>query len=934
RLSVAAVNGPSSVVVSGDGDALDELLEVCRAEDVRCKRIDVDYASHSAHVERIRDRLSEVLSGLAPRSSQVPLYSTVTGELLDTAGMDAGYWYTNLRRTVLLEEATQALLSTGHSVFVEVSPHPVLAVGLEETFEAAGSDAVALGTLRRGEDESRRFMISLAEAHVHGVDLDWQALFAGHTPVHVDLPTYAFQRRHYWPEALAAPVAGAADPVDAQFWEAVEGEDLDALVRTLGAAQNEGALRAVLPALASWRRDRRTGAAIDGWRYRIDWTPLTEAKSSRLSGRWLLVIPEVLRDDAAVCACDAALAEHGARVTTVVVLASDADRDTLAGHIRTLLDADDDEVAGVLSFLGADESPDPVHPAVPAAVTSTLALVQALDAVELQAPLWCVTRGAVQVSGSTDRTVSVAQAQVWGMGRVVGLERPGTWGGLIDLPADGVGARITDSLCGILSDADAAGEDQLAVRPAGVFGRRLVRAPLEGAGARTPWKAEGTVLITGGTGALGGHVARWLAGRGAERLVLTSRRGIAAPGAEELEAELTALGAKVSVVACDVADRSQVAELIGRLSQEGSPVRSVIHTAGVSDSVALADTEPAAFADVLSGKTAGAAHLDELLGGTVDVFVTFSSIAGIWGSARQAAYATANAALDALAQRRRARGWAATSVAWGQWADSGMAAGDTGQQLTRLGLAPMDPGLAVVALHQAIEYDEQPIVTVDVDWPRFATAFTTLRHSPLIAGLPEVRAALKSTEEAPDAEGTGTAEALTRTMRELSGPEQDHMLLELVQERAATVLRLDTPNAVRPDRAFRNLGFDSLTAVELRNRLAEATGLRLPAALVFDHPTPTALTAYLRSKLLPEAGRAGDETTGAYADLDEALVRSALATVPLDRLRAAGLLDTLMTLADEHDGAHASSAAGDDNDSIDEMDAESLIQMALGNGDS
>ncbi|MFC5174999.1 SDR family NAD(P)-dependent oxidoreductase, partial [Streptomyces mutomycini] len=751
-------------------------------------------------------------------------------------------------------------------------------------------------------------------------------------PAHVDLPTYAFQRRHYWPEALAAPAAGTVDPVDAQFWEAVEGENLDALMRTLGGTQSESALQTVLPALASWRRERRNGSVIDGWRYRIDWTPLARAKSSSLSGQWIVLIPEALRDDATVLACDAALAEHGARVTTLVVSAGESDRDTLAGSIRRLLDASGGEVAGVLSFLGADETPDPVHAAVPAAVTSTLALVQALDAVELQAPLWCVTRGAVQVSETTDRTVSVAQAQVWGMGRVVGLERPGNWGGLIDLPAEGVDARITDSLCGILSDA--AGEDQVAVRTAGVFGRRLARAPLNGADPTAPWNAEGTVLITGGTGALGGHVARWLAGRGAERLVLTSRRGTAAPGAAELEAELTALGTKVSVVACDVSDRAQVAELVGRLSQEGSPVRSVIHTAGISDSVALADTEPAAFADVLSGKTAGAAHLDELLGGTLDAFVMFSSIAGVWGSARQAAYATANAALDALAIRRRAQGWAATSVAWGQWADSGMAAGETGEQLTRLGLAPMDPGLAVAALQQAIEHDEAPIVTVDVDWSRFATAFTTLRRSPLIAGLPEVRAALTSTEESAETEGAGTADALTRRMLDLSGPERDHLLLELVQERAATVLRLDTPNAVRPNRAFRNLGFDSLTAVELRNQLAEATGLRLPAALVFDHPTPTALITYLRGKLLPEAGRAGGEDSVAYGDVDEAVVRSALASVPLDRLRAAGLLDTLMTLADEHGGALAPSPAGDDNDSIDEMDAESLIQMALGNGDS
>nr|WP_324605219.1 type I polyketide synthase [Streptomyces sp. NRRL WC-3549] len=198
RLSVAAVNGPSSVVVSGDADALDELLAACTAEGVRAKRIDVDYASHSAHVERIHDRLLALLSDVAPRSSQVPLYSTVTGELLDTAGMDAEYWYTNLRRTVRLEETTQVLLGAGHRVFVEISPHAVLAVGLQETLDEAAVDGAVLGSLRRDEGGPDRFLSSLATAHVHGVPLDWTALFAGRDVRRAELPTYAFQNRRYW----------------------------------------------------------------------------------------------------------------------------------------------------------------------------------------------------------------------------------------------------------------------------------------------------------------------------------------------------------------------------------------------------------------------------------------------------------------------------------------------------------------------------------------------------------------------------------------------------------------------------------------------------------------------------------------------------------------------------------------------------------------
>nr|WP_316524362.1 SDR family NAD(P)-dependent oxidoreductase [Kitasatospora sp. K002] len=198
RLSVAAVNGAASVVVSGDPDALDQLHAELRADEVRAKRLPVDYASHSAQVETIRERLLKELSGLSPRSAEVPFYSTVTGELFDTAGLDADYWYTNLRQSVLFESTTRLLLDSGYGVFVECSPHPVLLHSVAETAEAMNAEAVGIGSLRRDEGGPERFLTSLAEAHVNGVALDWAAVFAG-TPVSkVDLPTYAFQRERFW----------------------------------------------------------------------------------------------------------------------------------------------------------------------------------------------------------------------------------------------------------------------------------------------------------------------------------------------------------------------------------------------------------------------------------------------------------------------------------------------------------------------------------------------------------------------------------------------------------------------------------------------------------------------------------------------------------------------------------------------------------------
>ncbi|MBL1110311.1 SDR family NAD(P)-dependent oxidoreductase, partial [Streptomyces sp. 5-8] len=198
RVQVAAVNGASSVVLSGDADALDELRDTIVAGGGRAKRLPVDYASHSAHVESIRERLLADLADVRARPAEVPFYSTVTGARLDTTGLDAGYWYTNLRQSVLFEPATRTLLDAGYGVFVECSPHPVLLHSIEETADAAGTGITGLGSLQRDNGGPERFLAALGEAFVSGVPVDWSAVFDGMPVRHADLPTYAFQRERHW----------------------------------------------------------------------------------------------------------------------------------------------------------------------------------------------------------------------------------------------------------------------------------------------------------------------------------------------------------------------------------------------------------------------------------------------------------------------------------------------------------------------------------------------------------------------------------------------------------------------------------------------------------------------------------------------------------------------------------------------------------------
>ncbi|WP_260614586.1 acyltransferase domain-containing protein, partial [Streptomyces sp. WAC07061] len=202
RLSLAAVNGPTSVVVAGDRTALDEMLEKLTADGVWARRVPgVDTPGHSARIEEVRERMLDALAPVAPAESAVPYYSTVTGTLLDTAGLDAGYWYRNMRQTVQLEQAVRALAADGHAHFLEISPHPVLGVGLAETLEQAGTDAFLGETLRRDAGGTGRFLTSLAAAHVNGVQVDWDAAHAGRLPHPAPgLPTYAFQRGRYWPQ--------------------------------------------------------------------------------------------------------------------------------------------------------------------------------------------------------------------------------------------------------------------------------------------------------------------------------------------------------------------------------------------------------------------------------------------------------------------------------------------------------------------------------------------------------------------------------------------------------------------------------------------------------------------------------------------------------------------------------------------------------------
>ncbi|MGA5130210.1 type I polyketide synthase [Streptomyces olivoreticuli] len=929
-VSIAALNGPASVVIAGDEDAAVSIAASFEARGRKTKRLTVSHAFHSPRMDGMLDAFRAVAEGLSYEAPRIPIVSNLTGAVVSAEEITSpDFWVRHVREAVRFLDGIRALEAEGVTTFVELGPDGVLTAMAQDC--VTGVEAAFVAGLRKGRPEAEALVQAIARLHVRGVTPDWAAYYAGTGARRVeDLPTYAFQPRRFWPEGgtAEAPAAGTAlDAVDARFWDAVEREDMGTLTAEL-AVEGEQPFSAVLPALSSWRRREQEKTTADGRLYNVVWKPQPQERTSDPAGTWLVVAPASLADDARVGAVTEDLARRAARIVCVELDATDTEPEALAARLASATAAEG-PLAGVFSLLALDERAHPAHPAVPVGLALTNALAEALAgrAEYASARLWCATRGAVSVDG-TDRLDGPAQAQVWGLGRAVALEQPERWGGLVDLP-ETLDERALSRLAGVLAGAHG-DEDQLAIRAGGLFVRRLAQRTAPGGGEE--WTPRGTVLVTGGTGALGKHVARRLAGSGAERLVLLSRRGADAPGAAEIVAELSGTGTLVTVEACDVADREALASLVDKLAADGAPVRAVVHAAGVSQ-VPGTGTELPGFASVVAAKTTGAVHLDSLFPGdtedrTLDAFVLFSSIAGVWGSGGQGAYSAANAFLDALAEQRRARGLAATSVAWGPWADGGMAAeGDASEQLSRRGLPPMSPESGMAALLRVLSRDETAATVVDVDWERFAPAFTAARPSPLIDDLPQVRTALRDGTDGEDTAGapaTGLRERLAR----LTESERRGALLEVVREHVAAALGHASATDVGVGRAFSELGFDSLTAVELRTKLGAATGLRLPASLVYDYPTPQALAEQLLRELAP----AGHSTAAGPAVVDtdpqDAELRRTLAALPISRIREAGLLESLLQLADPQAAtptAHADDAAG----SIDEMDLQHLIDMAL-----
>ncbi|MFY1593310.1 SDR family NAD(P)-dependent oxidoreductase [Micromonospora sp. WMMD737] len=640
--------------------------------------------------------------------------------------------------------------------------------------------------------------------------------------------------------------------------------------------------------------------------FQVDWPPLPVPTGPvPAATRWV-----ALGDDLALsAACEAA----GARVRTDVGL--DSLGDLLAGG----------EPAPEAVIVPIGDAGDPTDPALAgqarATTHRTLAALRTWLADDrfAESRLVLVTRDAV--AAGEQQVVNLRQAPVWGLLRTAQLEHPGRCQ-LVDLDD-------TPDSATALAAAIASGEPQLAVRAGQVRTPRLGRVPAGVEPLPGGIDPDGTVLITGGTGVLGRILARHLATtHGVRHLLLAGRRGAAAEGIDDLVTELAGAGTEVTVAACDAADPDALSALLAGVPA-AHPLTAVVHAAGVLDDGVLESMTPERVDAVAVPKIDAAWHLHRLTAdANLAAFVLFSSAAATLGSAGQSNYAASNAFLDALAAHRRARGLAGISLAWGLWEQASGMTGHLGdddvRRMAEQGAAGLATEQALNLFDAAWRLDAAAVVPMRLDVGTLRGQAEAGTLAPMLRAL--VRVPLRRSVDATGARSGGVQ--LSQRLAGLAGPERLKVVLDVVRANIAAVLGHAGADAVDPNRLFTDLGFDSLTAVDLRNRLNGLSGLRLPATLVFDYPTPTALAEKLTSEI---AADAAPSTQPLFQGIDT--VESLLNAIPLDpaaRARFTARMQDLLAKASDLAAGPAAEADRPDLDSASDDEIFDFISKEFG----
>ena len=880
-VSIAAVNGPSSVVISGEQMAVEQAIAALAKDGIESHPLNVSHAFHSPLMEPMLLAFKQVASQVCYSPPKIKIISNVTGAEIGEEIATADYWTRHICQPVRFAQGMQVIHAQKYKMFVEIGPKPVL-IGMGRRCLPEG-EVVGVPSLKKNRPDGEVMAEAIAQLYAQGVEINWRNVYGNSKRRRVALPTYPFQRKRYWADIPSRPTNATSTSLnfslEKMLQEVVANNDFS----------NEE--RALLPKLIEFIADRARERspsnpaqavtaenAVRDWFYQVEWQQ--QPRSVQIpdpmeAGSWLIFadvngVGRSLAKQLVAAGQDCCLVYLGDRFVQLEDRVWQLDPTDKAGCdrlVKTVLSTTSSPFKGVVHLWSVDAgaielSLSGISTAQQNSLASVLHLLQSLvslcPATE-QPRLWLTTQGAVALPVDKRKATpySIAQSAIWGLGKVVALEHRDLWGAAIDLPPieEGVDSLAQRLLAEIRSSL-AAGypeEEYVALRQQRYVAR--LRPQQQSARKNAPVvRSEATYLIAGGLGALGLQTAEWLASQGARYLLLVGRSE-ASEQAKQSIAKLEQQGVRAAIAQADITlepDISKVREILLTMP----PLGGVVQAAGVLDDGILMQQTWKRFERVTAVKVQGTWNLHQLSQDwTIDFFICFSSAASLMGSPGQASYAAGNAFMDGLAHYRQALGLPALSINWAAWDASGMAASLAERDRTRLaaqGLRSLAPAQGFAALTELLDAEAAQVAVLPFDWATFKQQWFSKRLPSLLTDLFEkVNDAERNTEPV----ASDAFEALRQQLRSASSAQRQERLLEYLQSKVAGVLGLAVWE-VDSGRSLYEMGLDSLMAVELSTAIKAELKTEVPMRALIDEPSIDNLIAILTEQIVPSQTKA------------------------------------------------------------------------------
>ncbi|MCP4262404.1 MAG: type I polyketide synthase [Planctomycetes bacterium] len=879
-VSIAAINGPENVVISGMHKAVQAIKAAFELEGVKTRQLKVSHAFHSPLMLPMLSTFEKVAKEITYSSPKISLGSNLTGQFMADVIATPDYWITHVCQPVKFAAGMKTLCQQGYKIFLEIGPKPtLLGMGCQCVPDNTG---IWLPSLRPTQSDWQQLLQSLGKLYVNGVIVDWLNFDKNYQRHPIALPTYPFQRRRYWLDKIenkaqqtvsSSPNLNLQTPIMSLLHQG-ETEQLAQQLEATGefSGEERQQLPNILKLLANKHQQQIRTAALQELFYEIVWQ--SQPRSSTAStdthttetNNWL-----IFADQSGIGrALATLLKEQGQHVILAYAANTSGISETGVWNIdhtqpadfeRLLQAALEKPLRGIIHLwsLAATLPPEKVttpflEQAQHLGCGSVLQLMRILSKYNLSSSpkLWLVTQGVMPVKNDKI-PLAVAQAPLWGLGKVIMQEYPELRGGMVDLALPGSDAESDSSSKAQINNAtilmaeifDSLEEDHIAFREGQRYVARVVHSQRSETQGLTPLQSEGSYLITGGLGHLGLKVAQWMIAQGARYLILTGRSGAPSNQAQDTLNKMKQMDIHVQVMQANVSNEQDMVRVFEEIKTSMPSLRGVIHAAGVNDHKAIKDIDLKTLESIFRPKVTGTWILHKLTQRmSLDIFVVFSSITSVWGSKGQGHYAAANHFVDVLAHHRQRLGLPALSVNWGPWLEGGMTGADHLALLSRMGIKGLAPESAIESLGYLLRANATQVAVAQVDWQLFKGIYEARGRRPLLENLQDL------------AEGADHGESLPRhskilqQLKQAPTHERFELLITHVQTTVAQVLGFDKSNYPELEQGFADMGMDSLLAVELKNRLQKSLGISLLSTIAFNYPTIQTLTEYLAREVL------------------------------------------------------------------------------------